>query len=181
VSLGTRARGTAAMAAVVLALGCEREARRFRDLPVASARGQLETQTSLQAGAPSPPTGTTSPYQTNAWGISEGQRLYAAYNCAGCHAPGGGGAIGPALRDDEWRYGFAPFNIYSAIVEGRPDGMPSFRNKIPDQQVWQIVAYIQSMSGQVPIDAAPGRTDHMRTHPPETVGPYQGRTQTGHK
>jgi len=59
--------------------------------------------------------------------------------------------------------------------------MPSFRNKIPDYQVWQLVAYVQSMSGQTPIDASPGRSDRMRPHLPEIITPYQGRRQTGHK
>jgi cytochrome c oxidase cbb3-type subunit 3 len=112
--------------------------------------------------------------------MSEGKRLYAQYNCAGCHAQGGG-AIGPALMDDEWRYGFDPADIYSSIVGGRPNGMPSFRGKIPDAQVWQLVAYVQSMSGQTPIDASPGRSDHMYARPPEIIQPYQGRVQTGHQ
>jgi cytochrome c oxidase cbb3-type subunit 3 len=59
--------------------------------------------------------------------------------------------------------------------------MPSFRNKIPDYQVWQLVAYVQSMSGQTPIDASAGRNDHMRAHRAEPITPYQGRRQTGHK
>lgn len=159
---------------------CERESRPFRELPVASARAQVETQTPLYAGPPAPPTGTLSPFSENAWGIGEGKRLFTAYNCVGCHAHGGG-AIGPALMDDEWRYGYTAANIYSTIVEGRPNGMPSFRNKIPDYQVWQIVAYVQSMSGQTPIDASPGRSDHMRPHEPESIRPYQGRRLTGHK
>jgi len=161
-------------------VGCERESRPFRDLPVAAARSQIETETPLHAGEPQPPTGTLSPYQENAWGIAEGKRLFAQYNCVGCHA-NGGGAIGPPLMDDEWRYGFTAANIYSTIVQGRPNGMPSWRNKIPDHQVWQLVAYIQSMSGQVPIDALPGRSDHMHARPPEIIQPYQGRVQTGHK
>lgn len=169
-----------ALCLAVLAGACERESRPFRDLPVAAARSQLETQTPLYAGIPAPPTGTLSPYQENAWGIAEGKRLFTQYNCVGCHA-NGGGAIGPPLMDAEWRYGFTPANIYSTIVEGRPNGMPSWRSKIPDQQVWQLVAYVQSMSGQTPIDASPGRSDHMHAHPPEIIQPYQGRVQTGHK
>ena len=161
-------------------VACERESRPFRDLPVAAARSQTETQSPLHAGSPPPPSGTTSPYQENGWGIGEGKRLFTAYNCAGCHANGGGG-IGPPLMDDEWIYGFAPANIYSTILEGRPNGMPSFRNKIPDHQVWQLVAYVQSLSGQAPIDAASGRSDHMKAHAPEMNTPYRGRKQTGHK
>lgn len=169
-----------AMALGFSTVGCERESRPFKQLAEVSARSQIETQTSLHAGAPLPASGATSPFQRNAWAQSEGKRLYTSYNCAGCHANGGGG-IGPPLMDDEWIYGFLPGNIFSSIIEGRPNGMPSFRNKIPDYQVWQLVAYVQSMSGQTPIDASPGRSDHMQTHQPETITPYQGRKQTGHK
>jgi cytochrome c oxidase cbb3-type subunit 3 len=169
-----------AVAAIFIEASCERETRQFRDLPVASAREQPVVQTPLHAGEAPAVAGTESPYQENAYGISEGKRLYAAYNCSGCHANGGGG-IGPPLMDDEWIYGYQAANIRETIVEGRPNGMPSFRNKIPDQQIWEIVAYLQSMSGQAPIDAASGRSDHMQTRPPEQMTPFTGRVQTGHK
>jgi cytochrome c oxidase cbb3-type subunit 3 len=174
------ARAILPLVLMVTLSGCERERRAFDDHRVASATMPAEAQSPLQAGAPLPPPGSRSPYQDNAWAISEGKRFYVAYNCNGCHAHGGG-AIGPPLMDDEWIYGFEPANIYGAILEGRPNGMPSFRNKIPDQQIWQLVAYVQSMSGQTPIDASPGRSDHLRPHPAEIIMPYAGRRQTGHK
>ena len=65
--------------------------------------------------------------------MAEGQRLYRWYNCAGCHANGGGG-MGPPLMDDKWIYGSEPENIVATILEGRPNGMPSFRGKVPDDQ-----------------------------------------------
>jgi hypothetical protein len=37
------------------------------------------------------------------------------------------------------------------------------------------------MSGQSPIDASSGRSDHMQSRRPENLTPYQGRVQTGHK
>jgi cytochrome c oxidase cbb3-type subunit III len=39
--------------------------------------------------------------------------------------------------------------------------MPAFGNKIVSDQVWQIVAYVRSMSGLLRKDVAPGRTDDM--------------------
>jgi cytochrome c oxidase cbb3-type subunit 3 len=174
------ARGAAVAIAIVSLAGCERESRPFRDLPVAASRGQNAPETTLSAGAAAPKPVGTSPYQENAWGLSEGKRLYSYYNCSGCHAQGGG-AIGPALMDDEWIYGFEPAAIYETISGGRPNGMPAFGSKVPDSQIWQLVAYVQSMSGQTPIDAAPGRSDHMAARPPELATPYQGRTQTGHR
>ena len=91
---------------------------------------------------------TLSPYQENAWGISEGKRLFTQFNCVGCHANGGGG-IGPPLMDDEWIYGHRADQIFRAILEGRPNGMPSFAGRIPDYQIWEIAAYVRSMGGLV--------------------------------
>jgi len=60
-----------------------------------------------------------------------------------------------ALMDAEWLYGSEPQNIYTTIIEGRPKGMPAFGGKVPDQQIWQLVAYVQSMSGNAPLDVVP--------------------------
>ena len=57
--------------------------------------------------------------------------------------------------DDQWIYGSRPEQIYTDIVQGRPNGMPSFRGKIPDYQVWELVAYVRSMSGQLPSTSPP--------------------------
>jgi cytochrome c oxidase cbb3-type subunit 3 len=59
--------------------------------------------------------------------VSEGQRLYQEFNCVECHAHGGGG-IGPALIDEEWIYGSSSPQIVATLIQGRPNGMPSFRN-----------------------------------------------------
>jgi cytochrome c oxidase cbb3-type subunit 3 len=166
------------VATAVLA-GCEREVRPFQTLPVASARAQRVTETPLHPGdAPPPATGQNSPFRENAYGIAEGKRLFGYYNCSGCHANGGGG-MGPALMDDRWIYGYEAANIFQTIVEGRPNGMPSFRNKIPDQQVWMLVAYVQALSGNVPMDALPGRSDHMKTGTAENVRPALAPKLTG--
>jgi cytochrome c oxidase cbb3-type subunit 3 len=100
--------------------------------------------------------------------MSQGKTLFENYNCVGCHAHGGG-AIGPPLMDDQWIYGSEPENIFSTIVEGWPNGMPSFRGKIPDYQVWQLVAYVRSMSRRTPMDASPSRDDHLLGKQPESA------------
>lgn len=103
-------------------------------------------------------------YQESSYALNEGRRLYTWFNCEGCHFLGGGG-IGPALMDDAWIYGADPEAVFTTIVEGRPNGMPSFRNKIPESQVWPIVAYVRSMSGQAAKTMVPGRLDHMSAKP----------------
>ena len=113
--------------------------------------------------------------------MGEGKRLYSAYNCAACHAVNGGGAIGPALIDDKWIYGAQPDQIYSTISQGRPNGMPSFGGHITTQQIWQLVAYVQSMAGQVKATSAPSRNDDQMGALPESRRSTQVPRQTGHR
>jgi cytochrome c oxidase cbb3-type subunit 3 len=81
--------------------------------------------------------------------------------------------MGPPLIDDQWIYGSDPANIFETIVEGRPNGMPSFRYKIPDNQVWQLTAYVRSMSGLLPKDVSSGRNDDMSSRKSEQRIPEQ--------
>ncbi|MDY7227701.1 c-type cytochrome [Hyalangium rubrum] len=152
-----------------LVLGsCEREHRRFQELAPSSRPADAVQMSELQPGEPTPRPQTQAQYEENAYALNEGKRLYQWFNCSGCHAQGGGG-MGPPLMDAKWRYGSEPENIYATIVEGRPNGMPSYRGKIPDQQVWQIVAYVRSMSGLLRTDVAPSRADSLSVKPPEAM------------
>jgi cytochrome c oxidase cbb3-type subunit III len=141
----------------LLSAGCRREERRFTEPPSASELRPdplRADQESLER------------YAKDAWAIGEGQRLYSQMNCGGCHAHGGGGGIGPPLMDSEWLYGGSPSDIERTILQGTPGGMPSFRDKLARQQVWQLAAYVRSLSGQAPPSAAPVRDDHMSVRPP---------------
>ena len=100
--------------------------------------------------------------------LEQGQRLFAWFNCVGCHANGGGG-MGPPLMDAEWIYGSDPGQIYRTILEGRPNGMPSFGGRIPDSQIWQIVAYVRSLGGLTPATVRASRADHMMTFPESQI------------
>lgn len=146
----------------VVFAGCEREKRQF-STPPANFKSYDVTMSDIHPGTP----GMPQPVQINsddrAYDANEGKRLYVQYNCSGCHFNGGGG-IGPPLMDEKWIYGDKPENIYSTIIEGRPNGMPSFRQKIPDSQVQQLVAYVRSLSGQLRKDVAPTRNDSMNAH-----------------
>ncbi len=84
-------------------------------------------------------------YENDPDAIAAGKGLYAAFNCNGCHA-GGGGGFGPALSDEKWIYGGSLPNIVDTLYEGRPRGMPAWRGKIPDEQMWQLAAYVKSLS-----------------------------------
>jgi cytochrome c oxidase cbb3-type subunit III len=168
----------AAVSAAFLLFGCEREARRFTtpaDNTTATESGPRKS--SNQPGSPltggvRQPVRNISPFDENAFAVNQGKRLYRWYNCNGCHANGGGG-IGPPLMDSEWRYGSDPANVFTSITQGRPQGMPSFGGHIPEDQVWQIVAYVRSMSGLLSKDVAPSRSDSISTGQPENARPEQ--------
>jgi cytochrome c oxidase cbb3-type subunit 3 len=162
----------------LLALGgCARERREFRE-PQQGARVAPVAQSDLTPGAPVPTPPTKNPAEESAYALNEGKRLFQQYNCSGCHAQGGGG-IGPPLLDDKWLYGSDPANVFQTIVEGRPNGMPSFRQKIPDGQVWELVGYVRSLSGQLPKDVSPTRDDHMSAHPSEQRTQRRGPVNSG--
>lgn len=157
--------------------GCKREERQFRPTPNASQTLNTVQISGLNPGAnsvSSPP--PASEYEESAYYVSQGQTLYNQYNCVGCHANGGGG-IGPPLMDNDWIYGSEPGNIFATIMQGRPNGMPSFRNRIPEYQAWEITAYVRSLSGLLPKDVAPSRSDQLHVKPPEQAMPHQ--TPTG--
>jgi len=159
----------AVTAALLLAgaAGCNREHRPLQAEPVAETGPSGLTLSNLYPGqpAPTPSDPRALEYLGNAKHISDGQTYYVWFNCNGCHFNGGGG-IGPPLMDDEWIYGGGIEHIYASIVQGRPNGMPAFKDKIPAQQVWQIAAYVKSMSGEVDKLAAPSRPDRMRSTGP---------------
>jgi len=170
---------TVCVLGTIFVLACEREQRDLQFPSEDTRRVPMIPVTDFHAGgSPPPPPVVKSPFEDNAYAMSEGKRLYSWYNCVGCHAHGGGG-IGPALMDSTWIYGGRPEQIYASIVQGRPNGMPSFGQRLDDADRWRLVAYVQSMSGHVSSDAAPGRDDAMQTTVPESRRAQQPILFTG--
>jgi cytochrome c oxidase cbb3-type subunit 3 len=89
------------------------------------------------------------PLEGNATAIAEGHRLFISMNCAGCHGYDAKGGMGPNLTDKFWRYGGMPSSIYNSIDEGRPQGMPAWGRALPAQDIWKIVAFIETLGGAV--------------------------------
>jgi cytochrome c oxidase cbb3-type subunit III len=152
--------------------GCYREKREFQSPPQTSPPDVVKASELLPGDRPalrpgSKPTPDRSHLDENAYAVNQGKRLFRWYNCSGCHGGGGGGGMGATLSDAGWRYGHEPADIYATIVEGRPNGMPAFGGRIADEQVWQLVAYVRSLSGQLQKDVAPSRSDSLSGAPPE--------------
>jgi cytochrome c oxidase cbb3-type subunit III len=159
--------------AVVLALSaCERERRDLRaDPPAVDALDHVAPMDSgIDGAVPRVVSALGEPYERNAYQLSQGKRLYDWFNCKGCHA-NGGGASAPALTDGWWRYGPDRVSIYLSIRDGRPQGMPAFRNKLTPEQIWQLTGYVRAMDANSASTAAPSRNDEMQSRPAENRAP----------
>jgi len=169
----------AVLVAALLVTGCEREERRLNG-PPAAAPVQFVTQVGLQPGPVVISDTAPGPFESNAAATANGQMLFSQMNCSGCHGNGGGG-MGPALMDDQWIYGSRPDQVFASIVEGRPNGMPSWKNRLTTQQVWQLVAYVRSLSGLTPKGARPNRDDHMMVKPAPAQTPNARPKNSGRR
>lgn len=157
---------TAAMAAVAWPLvGCQREFRDLNPPPETGPRVVEVSDLRPDHEPPPPPDPRDKEYEGNAFHIANGQRYFGWFNCTGCHFNGGGG-IGPPLMDAKWRYGGRIDQIYASIAQGRPNGMPAFKDKIPPGQIWEIAAYVRSLSGNANKLAASSRPDAMTAGSP---------------
>jgi cytochrome c oxidase cbb3-type subunit 3 len=93
------------------------------------------------------------PYAQNQVALQEGRRLFVWYNCAGCHGGHAGGGMGPSLRDQVWIYGDSDAHVFSSIAQGRAHGMPAWGTKLPEEQIWKLVAYVKSL--RTPLEPDP--------------------------
>lgn len=156
---------------------CRREKQEGRPSPARVAVfGDAAVQSTLNPGGTQPSEPSANPYHGEAGAISEGQRLFGWYNCSGCHSNGGGG-IGPPLIKTEWIYGGEPANIFDTIVKGRPNGMPTWGKRIPEYQIWQIVAFVRSLNNEEPQSATPARTDSIQKDPSTINNKVWGATK----
>jgi mono/diheme cytochrome c family protein len=126
-----RAARSAVAALVVLGLSaCEAEKRELGPTPPSS-----------------PPIGPNDPripqYQKNAYQISQGGRLFSWYGCQSCHGEQAKGAAD--LGDDRWRNGGSFDQVWTSIARGRADGMPAYQGRVPDEQIWQLTAYVRDL------------------------------------
>ena len=161
------------LAALALA-GCDREERHSRTKPIGETVPAGESPDTIWPGGTQPPPvdARAKLYDNNAPAIAEGQFLYTKMNCVGCHSHGGGG-MGPPLMDDEWRYGGRIDQIAASIAEGRPNGMPAWRSKLTDDQIWKLAAYVRTLSGQPSKDAVGSRSEGMSSTTPASLTPRE--------
>ena len=77
--------------------------------------------------------------------IAAGHALFLAKQCAHCHGADGTGGINLARRELD------PQGVFQSIAEGREKSglrMPAWRDVMTDEEIWQVTAYVMSISQQ---------------------------------
>lgn len=86
------------------------------------------------------------PFTGNAEMIAEGKGMYVKVGCQGCHGGGGGGGMAVSLIDAQWKFGSDDDTLYTLIKGQNPkQTMPAVYSTLPDDQVWQMLAFIRSL------------------------------------
>jgi cytochrome c oxidase cbb3-type subunit 3 len=100
------------------------------------------------------------PFQNNPQAVRDGENLYGQH-CTGCHgAEGGAGEIGPAIvSGDRTDFGISDGQVFNTIKNGVP-GTPMGPQRLADDEIWKITAYIRSLRGTAIDNPLPGDAAH---------------------
>ncbi len=92
--------------------------------------------------------------------MAVGQKVFGE-KCAACHAPDGGGLVGPNLTDNYWIHGQGKLlTIYEVVEDGVLDkGMPAWRNILAEDEILDVVGYVKSLKGKPVATAKPPQGD----------------------
>lgn len=119
---------------------------------VSVPRGQHEPKAHRHADAQA----LVNPLKPTTDVLAAGKKAYDR-RCAECHGDTGKGdgmageGMTPApanLIDGAWEHGSSDGEIFTVIRDGSGDGMKSFKSKLTEQQMWEVVTYVRSLSTQ---------------------------------
>jgi cytochrome c oxidase cbb3-type subunit 3 len=120
------------------------------------AQGQeqlMELRAKASAGQPSVDGAFLAKVAENESRIKKGQKTYDS-KCVSCHGEKLGGSVGPCLVDSKWIHGGSKTDIYKTIKNGvAQKGMPPWGPQLTQDEMANVVAYIDSRRGEVPEGA----------------------------
>lgn len=92
--------------------------------------------------------------------VETGHGLFSSM-CAGCHGTGGEGGRGPNLEDGQLVRQKDDHSLFDVIRKGVPGSeMPAFN--LPDEQIWELLAFVHSLSAPAAQSKVPGDPDAGR-------------------
>lgn len=72
-------------------------------------------------------------------------------SCAVCHAPDGGGGVGPNLTDEYWLHGNDIKGVFTTVSEGVPQkGMVPWKGKLSPKEIQDVANFVISLAGTTP-------------------------------
>lgn len=89
------------------------------------------------------------PFAGDAAAIEEGEALFQAVCTGYCHVTSSASreAKCPDLFDCEWKNGGSDKEMFEILLNGVPNTeMAPFKGQLPDEMLWQILAYVKSAS-----------------------------------
>src|SRR2546422_4733007 len=125
---------------------------------------------------------TKNPLEGNREAIRNGGPMFRT-RCAGCHGPDARGDRGPDLTG-LWASGVSDDRIFETVREGVPGtDMPAADPlRVPDREIWQVLAYLRTVAASTPTSAAAGNPQNGgRIF--EATGParYKGKRARGQR
>lgn len=102
----------------------------------------------------------TNPLSGNQQAIRVGGGMFRT-RCAGCHGPDAKGYVGPDLTG-LWASGFSDSRIFDTVRAGVPGtDMPAAdRERVPDREIWQVLAYLRTVAASTPPPPLTGNADN---------------------
>ena len=101
----------------------------------------------------------TNPFAGDEDAIIEGEALFQAVCTGYCHVLPGieRNAKAPSLFDCKSKYGNSDKEMFKVLLDGVPNTeMAPWKGQLPDEMLWQILAYVKSASrcedGKVAVD-----------------------------
>lgn len=89
------------------------------------------------------------PYVGKAEAVAEGKQLFQQW-CVSCHGTGATGGMGPSLVDEQAQYPRTETQVglFEAVYGGALGAMQPFGQRIPQDDILKITAYIEQLRSQ---------------------------------
>ena len=127
-------------------------ARRYRRGDAARRRRRVNRSAPGHAGQKNPLEGDTA-------AIQAGMGLFRA-RCADCHGMDARGVRGPDITQ-VWASGRTDDGLFTTLRNGVPSTeMPRSAPRTPDDEIWQILAYLRTLAAPAPTDPPRGNAEN---------------------
>lgn len=102
--------------------------------------------------------------------IAAGKAVYDV-RCASCHAPDGGGLVGPNLTDDFALHGWGMEPIARTVLDGVPEkGMQAWKSTLSLDEILAVSAYVKSLRGKTAATPKAAQGDPISDAAPAKAG-----------